>query len=163
MRPPDHPCLLSQPRQLSSHTTALLHTSLAQHRSGADKVSIGSDAVEAAEQYYASGCKLAGNTAIEEISKVYGKQAVVVSIDPRRVYVSDPAETPHTCVKASKPGPNGERWCWWQCTVMGGREGRDIDAVQVGVDVSAVLFVVPAAASMLGVRKLKSDGLEWCC
>jgi glutamine amidotransferase/cyclase len=100
-------------------------------RSGADKVSIGSDAVEAAEQYYASGCKLSGNTAIEEISRVYGKQAVVVSIDPRRVYVSDPSETTHTCVKASKPGPNGERWCWWQCTVKGGREGRDIDAVQV--------------------------------
>jgi glutamine amidotransferase/cyclase len=100
-------------------------------RSGADKVSIGSDAVEAAEQYYASGCKLSGTTAIEEISRVYGKQAVVVSIDPRRVYVSDPSETTHTCVKAAKPGPNGERWCWWQCTVMGGREGRDIDAVQV--------------------------------
>lgn len=95
-------------------------------------MSIGSDAVEAAEQYYANGCKLSGGTAIEEISRVYGKQAVVVSIDPRRVYVSDPADTPHTCVKATKPGPNGERWCWWQCTVKGGREGRDVDAVQVG-------------------------------
>lgn len=94
-------------------------------------MSIGSDAVEAAEQYYASGCKLSGTTAIEEISRVYGKQAVVVSIDPRRVYVADPSEMAHTCVKASKPGPNGERWCWWQCTVKGGREGRDIDAVQV--------------------------------
>lgn len=103
-------------------------------RSGADKVSIGSDAVEAAEQYYAAGCQLSGTTAIEEISRVYGKQAVVVSIDPRRVYVSDPADTPHTCVKASSPGPNGERWCWWQCTVKGGREGRDIDAVQVGLE-----------------------------
>jgi glutamine amidotransferase/cyclase len=94
-------------------------------------VSIGSDAVEAAEQYYAAGCQLSGSTAIEEISRVYGKQAVVVSIDPRKVFVSDPADTPHTCVKASTPGPNGERWCWWQCTVKGGREGRDIDAVQV--------------------------------
>jgi imidazole glycerol phosphate synthase subunit HisF len=64
---------------------------------------------------------------------VYGKQAVVVSIDPRRVYVADPDDTTHTCVKASQPGPNGERWCWWQCTVKGGREGRDIDAVQVCV------------------------------
>ena len=94
-------------------------------------MSIGSDAVEAAEQYYANGCKLSGDTAIEEISRVYGKQAVVVSIDPRRVYVADPADTTHTCVKASAAGPNGERWCWWQCTVKGGREGRDIDAVQV--------------------------------
>lgn len=107
-------------------------------RSGADKVSIGSDAVEAAEQYYANGCKLSGGTAIEEISRVYGKQAVVVSIDPRRVYVSDPADTPHTCVKATKPGPNGERWCWWQCTVKGGREGRDVDAVQLAKAVEAM-------------------------
>lgn len=44
-------------------------------------------------------------------------QAVVVSIDPRRVYVSDPSSTKHTCVPAAKPGPNGEQWCWWQCTV----------------------------------------------
>ena len=28
-----------------------------------------------------------------------------------------------------KPGPNGERFCWFQCTVKGGREGRDVDAV----------------------------------
>ena len=31
-----------------------------------------------------------GTTSIEQISAVYGKQAVVVSIDPRRVYVTDP-------------------------------------------------------------------------
>lgn len=28
-------------------------------------------------------------------------------------------------------GPNGEQWCWYQATVKGGREGRDIDAVEV--------------------------------
>jgi imidazole glycerol phosphate synthase subunit HisF len=48
------------------------------HRSGADKISIGGDAVDAAEDYYASGKKLTGQTAIEQISQVYGKQAVVV-------------------------------------------------------------------------------------
>jgi glutamine amidotransferase/cyclase len=48
-------------------------------RSGADKVSIGSDAVLAAEEYYAAGCVTNGSTAIEQISEVYGKQAVVVS------------------------------------------------------------------------------------
>jgi glutamine amidotransferase/cyclase len=52
-------------------------------RSGADKVSIGSDAVIAAEEYLVSG-KLSGSSSIEQISKVYGAQAVVVSIDPRR-------------------------------------------------------------------------------
>lgn len=34
--------------------------------------------------------KKEGTTSIEQISAVYGKQAVVVSIDPRRVYVTDP-------------------------------------------------------------------------
>lgn len=48
-------------------------------RSGADKVSIGGDAVDAAEAYYARGGTCAGDTAIEQISQVYGKQAVVVS------------------------------------------------------------------------------------
>lgn len=42
-------------------------------------MSIGSDAVYAAEEYYASGCHKTGQTAIEQISEVYGKQAVVVS------------------------------------------------------------------------------------
>jgi imidazole glycerol phosphate synthase subunit HisF len=59
-------------------------------RSGADKISIGSDAVEVAEKFVASG-KADGTSSIEQISAVYGKQAVVVSIDPRRVYVSDPS------------------------------------------------------------------------
>ncbi|KAF8059384.1 HISN4 [Scenedesmus sp. PABB004] len=107
-------------------------------RSGADKVSIGSDAVLAAEAYYAGGRALDGSTAIEQISAVYGKQAVVVSIDPRRVYVADPGATPHACVKAAEPGPGGEAWCWWQCTVKGGREGRDIDVIQVAQAVEAM-------------------------
>jgi glutamine amidotransferase/cyclase len=99
-------------------------------RSGADKVSIGSDAVDAVEQYLARGHK-DGSTAIEQIAQVYGNQAVVISIDPRRVYISDPGETRHHCVQALEPGPNGEAWCWYQCTVKGGREGRDVDAVEL--------------------------------
>jgi glutamine amidotransferase/cyclase len=27
------------------------------------------------------------------------------------------------------PGPGGEKHCWYQCTIKGGREGRDLDAV----------------------------------
>ncbi|EIE23742.1 glutamine amidotransferase/cyclase [Coccomyxa subellipsoidea C-169] len=99
-------------------------------RSGADKVSIGGDAVEAALEYLASGVKT-GQTAIEQISWAYGAQAVVVSIDPRRVYVADPADTQRPTVETAIPGPAGERHCWWQCTVKGGREGRDIDAVEL--------------------------------
>jgi hypothetical protein len=54
------------------------------------------------------------------------------------VFVADPASCRHTCVPASEPGPNGEAWCWWQCTVKGGREARDIDAVAVAKAVEAL-------------------------
>jgi glutamine amidotransferase/cyclase len=97
-------------------------------RSGADKVSIGSDAVLIAEEYLRSGGKT-GRSAIEEISRVYGSQAVVISIDPRRVYVGSPKGLKHEVIETAIPGPNGERYCWYQCTIKGGREGRDLDAV----------------------------------
>ncbi len=97
-------------------------------RSGADKVSIGSDAVQIAEAYLKSG-KPTGKSSIEEISHVYGNQAVVISIDPRRVYVRSPQELGHHVIETANPGPQGERYCWYQCTVKGGREGRDLDAV----------------------------------
>ena len=97
-------------------------------RSGADKVSIGSDAVRIVEDFLATG-KATGKSAIEEIARVYGSQAVVISVDPRRVYVSSPEAVKHTVIETAIPGPEGERWCWYQCTVKGGREGRDLDAV----------------------------------
>jgi len=63
-------------------------------RSGADKISIGSDAVLIAEAYLRTG-KKTGDSSIEQISEVYGAQAVVISIDPRRVYVSSPDQINH--------------------------------------------------------------------
>jgi glutamine amidotransferase/cyclase len=99
--------------------------------SGADKVSIGSDAVDAAERFYASGQQLTGKTPIETISAAYGNQAVVVSVDPRRVYVASQSDTSHHTVRTKFPGPNGEEYCWYQCTAKGGREGRDIDVRQL--------------------------------
>lgn len=99
-------------------------------RSGADKVSIGSDAVDAVEQVLATG-EPTGASSIEEIAHVYGNQAVVISIDPRRVYVDSPEATRHHTVRTTTPGPNGEPYCWFQCTVKGGREGRDVDAVEL--------------------------------
>ncbi|RLC03382.1 MAG: imidazole glycerol phosphate synthase HisHF [Deltaproteobacteria bacterium] len=97
-------------------------------RSGADKISIGSDAVTIAEAYLETG-KKTGESSIEQISKVYGNQAVVISIDPRRVYVHTPDAVRHPVVETRIPGPEGETFCWFQCTVKGGREGRDLDAV----------------------------------
>jgi len=97
-------------------------------RSGADKISIGSDAVLIVEKYLKTGIKT-GRSAIEEIARVYGNQAVVISIDPRRVYVENPEDVRHRVIKTRYPGPKGESWCWYQCTINGGREGRDLDAV----------------------------------
>ncbi|MFC1883726.1 imidazole glycerol phosphate synthase subunit HisF [Thermodesulfobacteriota bacterium] len=97
-------------------------------RSGADKISIGSDAVSIVEEYLKTGRK-SGKSSIEQISRVYGNQAVVVSIDPQRVYVSSPDEVTHRVIDTTFPGPKGEKYCWYQCTINGGREGRNIDAV----------------------------------
>ncbi|KAG2433629.1 hypothetical protein HYH02_012558 [Chlamydomonas schloesseri] len=122
----------------SGRTFSAVEVAAEYFRSGADKVSIGSDAVDAAQAYYARGAKADGSTAIEQISAVYGKQAVVISIDPRRVYVADPASVPHATVKTSRPGPQGEQYCWWQCTVKGGREGRELGAVELARAVEAL-------------------------
>lgn len=107
-------------------------------QSGADKVSIGSDAVLAAEEYYQNGKKLTGKTAIEQISKAYGNQAVVVSVDPKRVYVSGPEATNHHTIKTAFPNSDGHDTCWYQCTIKGGREMRDIDVRQLVQAVEAM-------------------------
>ena len=107
-------------------------------RSGADKVSIGSDAVIAAENYVGNGRVLSGKTAIEQISAQYGNQAVVVSVDPKRVYVKSPNDTKHHTIKTIHVGPLGEQYCWYQCTIKGGREGRNIDARDLVIAVEAM-------------------------
>lgn len=106
--------------------------------SGADKVSIGSDAVLAAEEYYASSKQLSGKTGIETISAAYGVQAVVVSVDPKRVYVSSPDETSHHTIRTSSPDAQGREYVWFACTIKGGRETRDLDVVQLVTAVEAM-------------------------
>lgn len=119
----------------SDKTYTALEVAARYFRAGADKVSMGSDAVTASEAFINSGGVKTGETSIETISKVYGVQAVVVSIDPKRVYVAskDYVSDKHTVVELDEDqaGPNGERLCWYQCTVKGGREARDICAVTV--------------------------------
>ncbi len=98
-------------------------------RSGADKISIGSDAVDIVLDYIKTG-RATGKSSIEMISKVYGNQAVVISIDPKRVYVDSPDDAPnHQVIKPAVPGPFNESFCWFQCTVQGGRKARDLDVV----------------------------------
>lgn len=113
---------------ISGKTYSALEVASEYFRSGADKISIGSDAVLIAEAYLKTG-KATGKSAIEEISRVYGNQAVVISIDPRRVYVESPQSVKHHVIETEIFGPRGERYCWYQCTIKGGREGRDMDAV----------------------------------
>jgi len=98
-------------------------------RAGADKISIGSDAVDIAEQYLSTKEKT-GNSSIEQISRVYGNQAVVISIDPIKIWVNTKTKSlQHTIIESSVIGPLGEQYCWYQCTVKGGRERRNIDVV----------------------------------
>ncbi|KAI4255356.1 MAG: hypothetical protein LQ352_002611 [Teloschistes flavicans] len=107
-------------------------------KSGADKVSIGSDAVLAAMEYFQNGKRLSGQTAIETISAAYGVQAVVVSIDPKRVYVQSDSDTVHGVIRTSQIGPSGEEYCWYQCTMKGGRESTDLDVQQLVEAVEAM-------------------------
>ncbi|KAM0696418.1 hypothetical protein Q7P36_003664 [Cladosporium allicinum] len=122
----------------TGRTVPALEVATLYFQSGADKVSIGSDACDAAEEYLRAGKKLSGKTAIESISEAYGAQAVVVSIDPKRVYVESPSATTHNTVETSYPGPNGEKYCWYACTAKGGRETRDLDVVQLATAVEAM-------------------------
>ncbi|GKY91313.1 hypothetical protein MPSEU_000103500 [Mayamaea pseudoterrestris] len=120
----------------TGQTWSALEVAAEYFRAGADKVSLGSDAVHASEAFIASGKVKTGKTSIEMISRVYGAQAVVISIDPKRVYVKsmdDVKNEKHVVVELEKDeaGPDGERLCWYQCTVKGGREARDICAVTV--------------------------------
>ncbi|CAK7330795.1 unnamed protein product [Dovyalis caffra] len=93
-------------------------------RSGADKISIGSDAVHFAEEYLKTKVKT-GKSSIEQISRVYGNQAVVVSIDPRRVYLNDPSDVEFECVRLTNPGMENV------LVINGGREGRPIGAYEL--------------------------------
>ena len=120
-----------------SHLSALQVAKL-YFEAGADKVSIGGDAVLAAEQFYKDGRTSSGTTAIELISKAYGKQAVVVSVDPKKVFVDSPSNTSHHTIKTQHPDANGRQYCWYQCTIKGGREARDLDVRQLVVAVETM-------------------------
>lgn len=95
-------------------------------QAGADKVSIGTDAVFAAEKFYSLGGHGDGTSPIETISKAYGSQAVVISVDPKKVYVDSPDSTKNKTFKSKIANEKGQEWCWYQCTIKGGRETRDL-------------------------------------
>ena len=102
-------------------------------RAGADKVSIGSEAVITVEKMLSNGGKGDGTSAIETIAKAYGRQAVVVSIDPKRAYIEDVESYsgPHRDELVIGQGEELVKAWWYQCTISGGRQCRDLGAVQL--------------------------------
>ncbi|KAF5313208.1 hypothetical protein D9619_003490 [Psilocybe cf. subviscida] len=139
-----------------------LEVASAYFRAGADKVSIGSEAVYAAERLRADvaagKAHDASKTAIGSIAAVYGKQAVVVSIDPRRAYV-DPAtydgprksELVYGAADSPVESERGRAW-WYQCTVSGGRENRDLSVIELAKGVETL------GAGEILVNSIDRDG-----
>ncbi|QPG74673.1 Histidine biosynthesis bifunctional protein hisB [Brettanomyces nanus] len=100
-------------------------------RAGADKVSIGSDSVKAAEEFIASGEHATGKTPIETISRAYGNQAVVISVDPKRYYVADPVNFKYNLITTATSGPDGEKYCYYRVTSQGGRKVHELGAYEL--------------------------------
>jgi len=131
-------------------------------RAGADKVSIGGDAVEASLKLIRRKGVKDGTSSIESISRVYGSQAVVVSVDPKRVYLPSVDEKPEwvpedgvvTLRKEDGDilGPEGEDCCYYQCTVKGGRETRPLDVVAL------VESVTTLGAGEIMLNSIDQDG-----
>ena len=93
---------------------------------------------------------------------------MVVSIDPRRVYVRDPAETQRPCVKTGLLGPEGQEYCWWQCTVKVRPLLTCLNARPCGMvpTFCSRLWGMVAAVHRQGVRLLVPDadhGLHCLC
>lgn len=129
-------------------------------RAGADKVSIASEAVYTVERMIerAGGKGIGegdGTSGIETIAHAYGRQAVVVSIDPRRVHVDQGTyDGPYKDqLTLGKPGTPEEGKAWWyQCTVSGGRENRPLSVVQLAKGVEKL------GAGELVLNSIDRDG-----
>ncbi len=85
-------------------------------RAGADKCSTNTAAIH-------------NPNLINEASKVVGSQACVVGIDAKRRYVSDPNVEPDKKVIETEKG-----YCWFDCSIYGGREFTGIDALTWAIE-----------------------------
>ena len=98
-------------------------------RSGADKVSIGSDAVLIVEEY--SERRLDRGAEFHRgnfpgLRQPGGGHFHRSPAGLRRLTGGNQAPGDPN---RKSPVPKGKRYCWYQCTIKGGREGRDLDAV----------------------------------
>ncbi|MDI6643848.1 MAG: imidazole glycerol phosphate synthase subunit HisF [Methanobacteriaceae archaeon] len=80
-------------------------------KAGADKCSTNTAAIQNPEL-------------INEASKVVGSQACVIGIDAKRIYVENPKESDDKIIVETPEG-----YCWYDCSIYGGREFTGIDAI----------------------------------
>ena len=84
---------------------------------GADKVSINTAAIQ-------------NPNLINQIAKYFGSQACVVAIDAKRRYVKSPNDVKDKIVIKTPEG-----YCWFECSIYGGRKFTGIDAIKWAIEV----------------------------
>lgn len=83
-------------------------------RAGADKVSLNTAAVKNPD-------------ILSKSSEIFGSQCIVTAIDAKRVYVDSPSEA-----KGRITVPVGDKFCWWEVYIHGGRTPTGKDALLWG-------------------------------
>ena len=83
-------------------------------RAGADKISLNTAAVQ-------------NPNLITEGAKIFGSQCMVTAIDAKRVHVENPK-----AVKDKVVINIGEKYCWWEVYIHGGRTPTGLDAILWG-------------------------------
>jgi len=115
-------------------------------RSGADKVSIGSDAVRAVQHLQKIGTP-DGTSSIEQISGVFGKQAVVISVDPKRIYLDKTQQVQEaeadghkilTVIDQREESKGRNVKVWYSATIKGGQIATELDAIDLVRGVEAL-------------------------
>lgn len=84
---------------------------------GADKVSINTAAIQ-------------NPNLINQMAKHFGSQACVVAIDAKRRYVKSPSEVEDKIVVKTPEG-----YCWFECSIYGGRKFTGVDAIKWAIEV----------------------------
>jgi len=85
-------------------------------RAGADKCSTNTAAIQNPDL-------------INEASKVVGSQACVIGIDAKRRYIENPKENTDKIIIETTEG-----YCWFDCSIYGGREFTGIDAISWAIE-----------------------------
>jgi len=86
---------------------------------GADKVSINTAA-------------LRNLSIVNELAEYFGSQACVITIDAKRRYVTSQEDAGDKTVIETPEG-----YCWFECSIYGGREFTGVDAVKWAIEVEA--------------------------